>query len=91
MIKALSKDMHENKNALAQLCVAKKKIEKYLERMNQSLKLNDIVEAHQLSITLQYGVLTSLQIEFGVNVNRPTFLIVPSFSGFAEFQSPVCL
>jgi hypothetical protein len=91
IIKDLSRDMHENKSTLASLCVAKKKLEKYLDRMDQSLKLNDIAEAHQFSITLQYGVLSSLQIEFGVDVNEPTFLIVPTFSDFADFQAPVCV
>jgi hypothetical protein len=91
IIKDLSREMYENKSTLASLCIAKKKLERYLVRMNQSSKLNDIVEAHQLSITLQYGVLTSLQIEFGVDVNEPTFLIVPTFSNFADFQSPVCI
>lgn len=87
IIRDLSRHMHENKKTLASLCVAKKKFERHLERMNQSLRLNDIVEAHQLSITMQYGILTSLQIEFGIDVNEPTFLITPK-SDFDGFKTP---
>lgn len=89
MIKELSADMHVNKQALASLCLAKKKIEKFLTRVNQAMTINDIIETHQVPVKLQCGLITCLQIEFGVNINEPTLILVPSFSSHHGYRSPV--
>lgn len=89
MIKELSKDMHMNKKALASLCIAKKNIEKFLARLNQALTINDIIETHEVNTSLQCGLITCLQIEFGVNINEPTLLIVPSFTSNHGYRQSV--
>lgn len=89
MIKELSKDMHVNKKTLARLCVAKKNVERFLTRMNQALTINDIIETHEVPANLQCGLITCLQIEFGVNINEPTLLLVPSFSSHHGYRSAV--
>lgn len=89
MIKELSKDMHLNKKTLARLCIAKKNIERFLTRLNQALTINDIIETHEVPANLQCGLITCLQIEFGVNINEPTLLLVPSFSSHHGYRSAV--
>jgi hypothetical protein len=89
MIKELSKDMHVNKKTLAALCIAKKNVERFLTRMNQALTINDIIETHEVPANLQCGLITCLQIEFGVNINEPTLLLVPSFSSHHGYRSAV--
>lgn len=91
MIKELSTEMQENKLILAKLCVAKKKLEKYLTRMNQALQLNDIVETHDLAVSVQYSALTLLQLEFHEDINRPLFLIVPQIRCFSDYRLPVSI
>lgn len=89
MIKELAKDMHTNKKTLANLCVAKKNVERFLTRLNQALTINDIIETHEVPANLQCGLITCLQIEFGVNINEPTMLLVPSFSSHHGYRSAV--
>jgi RhoGEF domain len=89
MIKELSVDMHVHKQALASLCLAKKKIEKFLARVNQAMTINDIIETHEMPVKLQCGLITCFQIEFGVSINEPTMLLVPSFSSQHGYRSPV--
>lgn len=91
MIKELSKDMHVNKKTLAALCIAKKNVERFLTRLNQALTINDIIETHEVPANLQCGLITCLQIEFGVNINEPTMLLVPSFSSHHGYRSAVSI
>lgn len=89
MIKELSGDMHANKKALASLCIAKKNFERFLMRLNQAMTINDIVETQQISANLQCGLITCLQIEFGVSINEPTLLLVPTFSSHHGYRQTV--
>lgn len=89
MIKELSKDMHANKQALASLCIAKKNFERFLKRLNQAMTVNDIVETQQIPANLQCGLITCLQIEFGISINEPTLLLIPPFSSHHGYRHTV--
>lgn len=89
MIKELSADMHGNKKTLASLCIAKKNFERFLTRLNQAMTINDIVETQSIPANLQCGLITCLQIEFGVSINEPTLLLIPTFTSAHGFRSTV--
>lgn len=91
MIKELSSDMHMNKKALASLCIAKKNFERYLKRLNEAMTINDIVETQQIPANLQCGLITCLQIEFGISINEPTLLLIPPFSSHHGYRHTVRL
>lgn len=89
MIKELSEDMHGNKKTLASLCIAKKSFERFLRRLNQAMTINDIIETQSIPANLQCGLITCLQIEFGVSINEPTLLLIPTFTSAHGYRSTV--
>lgn len=89
MIKELSRDVHFNKEALAACCVAEKNVQRLLIRLNESLALNDIIETHVYSASVQMGLLTTMQRDFGVSLNEPMMMLVPKSNSFFSFRTPV--
>jgi RhoGEF domain len=89
MINILSREMHENKETLAFLCVATKNVERLLNRLNEALTINDIIETHELSANLQCGLITLLQIEFGTSINERALYLVPSSSKHHPYRKAV--
>lgn len=89
MIKELSNDISSNKETIAACCVSEKKIQRLLNRLNEALSINDIIETHEMKIFDQMSILTSMQKDFGVDINEPMMLLVPKTSSSFPFRSPV--
>lgn len=89
MIKELSRDISSNKETVAACCVAEKNVQRLLNRLNEALSINDIIETHEMKIFDQMSILTSMQNDFGVDINEPTMLLVPKTSANFPFRSPV--
>lgn len=90
IIKELGKeDMTGNKDNLAACSIAIKNIQRFLTRLNEALTLNDIIETREFPVSLQFGLITVLQKEFGSDVNEPTMLLLPQFSSHHGYRSPI--
>ena len=89
IIKELSRDMLTNKEAVAACCVAEKNMQRILNRMNEALSINDILETHEFSVSEQSRLMTSMQRDFGVSINEPMMILVPKTSSHFTFRSPV--
>lgn len=89
MIKELSRDLPFNKEALAACCVAEKNVQRLLTRLNEALSINDIIETHEYSASVQMGLLTTIQHDYGVSLSEPMMLLVPKSSSHFPFRSPV--
>lgn len=89
MIKELSHNVPPNKETIAACCVAEKNVQRLLSRLNEALSINDIIETHEMKISDQMSILTSMQKDFGVDINEPMMLLVPKTSSNFPFRSPV--
>ncbi|CAO1399706.1 unnamed protein product [Diamesa serratosioi] len=89
IINELQKDMTENKKIIAACCTAEKNIQRLLGTINEAISINDIVECNAYSVSLQCGLITVLQREFGSDLNEPTMLLVPSFSSYYGYRPAV--
>lgn len=89
IINELQKDMPANKNIIAACCIAEKNIQRLLGTINEAISINDIVECNAYSVSLQCGLITVLQREFGSDLNEPTMLLVPSFSSYHGYRPTV--
>lgn len=87
-IKELSIDMVLHKAAAAACCVAEKDIQRLLVRLNEALAVTQIVETCELKPLDQLSILTSMQKDFGVDVNEPMLLLVPRSNSVFPFRSP---
>ena len=85
----LQKDMLENKKIIAACCMAEKNIQRLLGTINEAISINDIVECNVYSVSLQCGLITVLEREFGSNLNEPTMFLVPSFSSYHGYRPAV--
>lgn len=88
MIKELSHNIPSNKETVAACCVAEKNVQRILFRLNEALSITDIIETHELKIFDQMSMLTSMQKDFGVDVNVPIMLLVPKTSSYFPFRPP---
>jgi hypothetical protein len=67
MIKELSRDLPFNKESVVACCVVEKNVQRLLNRLNEALSLNDIIETHEFTATIQMGLLTTMQHDFCVS------------------------
>lgn len=89
MIKALSNDVLTNKETIAACCVAEKSVQRLLNRLNQVLSINDIVEINEFGVSVQMSLLTTMQNSLGIKIDEPLMLLVPKTSPSFPFRSPV--
>lgn len=89
LIKELSRDLSTNKDAAAACCVAEKNVKRLLIRLNEALSINEIIETHEFGASVQMALMTTIQNDFGVNINEPLMLLVPKSSSNFQFRSPV--
>lgn len=90
MIKELSRDVTAiDKPTVAACCVAEKNVQRLLVRLNEALSINDIIETHEFGASVQLGILTTMQRDFGVDIDEPMMILVPRMSSNFPFRSPV--
>ncbi|CRK96804.1 CLUMA_CG009904, isoform A [Clunio marinus] len=79
-----------NKEILAICCVAEKNVQRLLVRLNEALSINDIIETHEFSATVQVKVMSAISHDYGVDCNdmAPVMLIVPKNSSHFQFRVP---
>lgn len=91
MIKELSRDvLMLDKPAVAACCIAEKNVQRLLNRLNEALAVNEIIETHELEPSV-LGVLSTIQKDFGVDINKPTMMLVPQACSNFSYQRPVGL
>jgi RhoGEF domain len=95
MIKELSRDVSmgdkEAVAAVAACCIAEKSLQRLLNRCNEAMYINDILETHVYSASVQLGTLMTMQRDFGVDIDEPLMILVPKTNSNFKFQSPVRL
>jgi hypothetical protein len=86
IIQEVTREIPIDKDDLNACCAAEKNLNQLLCRINESLAINEIIETHECPSSIRWGLIASIQEEFGF-FNQPFLLVMPNSQ--TSFQRPV--